>query len=169
MKANIGEIFLVASEKGLQGVLWKRQAAPMAASLDGDEPAIRILKRSVRELEEYFEGARKNFELPLDVIGTEFQRKVWEQLTFIPYGKTASYADIANRLGNPNAVRAVGAANGKNPLSIVVPCHRVIASNGALTGYAGGLEIKTALLLLERNGRERNVGDAGIEPATSTV
>jgi methylated-DNA-[protein]-cysteine S-methyltransferase len=100
-------------------------------------------------LKEYFDGTRRHFDLPLGPRGTEFQLRVWEALTQIPYGQTRSYRDIALAIGKPTAVRAVGAANGRNPLPIVVPCHRVIGSDGSLTGFAGGLEAKTRLLQLE--------------------
>jgi methylated-DNA-[protein]-cysteine S-methyltransferase len=102
-----------------------------------------------RQLAEYFAGKRSQFELPLEPRGTEFQKKVWASLRTIPFGKTKSYAEIASAIGSPRACRAVGAANGKNPLSIVIPCHRVIGANGALTGFGGGLETKAKLLALE--------------------
>jgi methylated-DNA-[protein]-cysteine S-methyltransferase len=102
-----------------------------------------------RQLVEYFEGERKSFDLPLRVSGTEFQIRVLEELQRIPYGETLSYSDIAERIGNPKAVRAVGAANGRNPIPIVIPCHRVIGSSGDLTGFGGGLDTKEALLRLE--------------------
>lgn len=110
-----------------------------------------IIREACRQLEEYFAGNRKNFDLPLDLQGTDFQRKVWAQLQQIPYGTTISYAQLAKAVDNPKACRAVGSANGKNPVAIVVPCHRVIASDGSPGGYAYGLEIKNQLLLLEKN------------------
>lgn len=102
-----------------------------------------------KQLEEYFNGERRDFYLPLAPSGTEFQKLVWSELAKIPFGQTQSYQDIANAIGKPKAMRAVGAANGKNPISIIVPCHRVIGKNGTLTGYAGGLERKAWLLKLE--------------------
>ena len=150
MKSKIGPFYFVASGKGLQGVLWKKHPAPMATSLKGVDPAIRILSRSVRQFEEYLRGKRKKFTLPFDVVGTPFQKKVWKELANIPYGETRSYKDIARRIKNPKAVRAVGTANSKNPLCIFVPCHRVIAHDGSLGGYAGGLRMKTKLLKLEQ-------------------
>lgn len=102
--------------------------------------------RCKQQLQEYFDGKRQAFDLPLDQQGTDFQRSIWMQLMHIPFGRTVSYQDIASTINNPKAVRAVGAANGKNPVPIIVPCHRVIGSNGALTGYAGGLERKAWLL-----------------------
>jgi len=150
LNSPIGKLYLVASSEALKAVHWKKQAVPMASSLKGSDPAIRILAQAVCELEEYFAGRRQKFEVPLDSQGTEFQKKVWSQLRKIPYGKTCSYQDIAKKLKNDKAVRAVGTANGRNPLSIIVPCHRVISSSGALGGYAGGLSIKTQLLELEK-------------------
>ncbi|MDR1167528.1 MAG: methylated-DNA--[protein]-cysteine S-methyltransferase [Heliobacteriaceae bacterium] len=111
-----------------------------------------LIKKAGIQLAEYFEGKRKSFDLPLNPSGTDFQKKVWRLLCKIPYGKTASYKETAAAAGNPNASRAVGGANNKNPIMIVIPCHRVIGSNGALTGYAGGLDMKQKLLDLEKNG-----------------
>jgi len=110
-----------------------------------DEP----FRRVKRELKEYFAGERRRFEVPLEPAGTEFQRQVWQALTDIPYGETCSYREIAEIIGNPKAVRAVGAANGANPIPIIVPCHRVIGSDGSLTGFGGGLDAKRYLLDLE--------------------
>jgi methylated-DNA-[protein]-cysteine S-methyltransferase len=101
------------------------------------------------QLEQYFAGERTDFDLELDPVGTPFERRVWDELRTIPYGETASYAEIARRIGRPSACRAVGRANGRNPIAVVVPCHRVIGSDGSLTGYAGGVEMKRALLDLE--------------------
>jgi methylated-DNA-[protein]-cysteine S-methyltransferase len=114
---------------------WIENAAPFAAAC--------------AQLKEYFAGKRKHFDLPLKLNGTEFQLQVLDELQRIPYGETTSYGDIANRIGRPKAVRAVGAANGRNPIPIIVPCHRVIGSNGSLTGFGGGLGTKQALLRLE--------------------
>lgn len=108
-------------------------------------------ERKLKQLGEYFEGVREKFDLPFDVQGTPFQMQVWNQLSKIPYGETCSYRDIARKIKNAKAVRAVGTANGRNPLSIIVPCHRVIASNGSLGGYAGGVKLKTKLLSFEKN------------------
>jgi methylated-DNA-[protein]-cysteine S-methyltransferase len=113
-------------------------------------PARAVLDRTATQLAEYFAGTRTAFELPLDVDGTEFQRRVWDALTRIPYGVTRSYGQVAAEIGRPGASRAVGLANGRNPVSIVVPCHRVIGAGGALTGYGGGLERKAALLAFEQ-------------------
>ncbi|MDO4260422.1 MAG: methylated-DNA--[protein]-cysteine S-methyltransferase [Actinomycetaceae bacterium] len=111
--------------------------------------AIDLLTATAAQLAEYFAGERRDFQIPLDPIGTDFQCQVWQGLQQIPYGQTWSYADLARHIGNPKAVRAVGAANGRNPISIVVPCHRVIAADGTLGGYGGGLQRKTTLLRIE--------------------
>jgi methylated-DNA-[protein]-cysteine S-methyltransferase len=116
------------------------------ATENADHP---ILKATATQLGEYFAGTRMTFDLPLHPHGTDFQRAVWQQLSAIPHGETRSYADIARALGQPTATRAVGAANGRNPLSIVVPCHRVVGSTGALTGFAGGIAAKRWLLAHE--------------------
>lgn len=115
----------------------------------GDSASDPTLSAAARQLDEYFAGRRRSFELPLAAQGTDFQRQVWQALAEIPYGELRSYRDIARGIGRDKAVRAVGAANGRNPLPIVVPCHRVIGSNGTLTGFAGGLEVKRQLLQLE--------------------
>ena len=110
----------------------------------------RILKETIRQLRAYFSGKLEQFDLPLAPEGTPFQLEVWRRLCEIPYGETISYGELARRIGNPNASRAVGLANGSNPIAIIIPCHRVIGSNGKLTGYGGGLPIKEKLLALER-------------------
>ena len=112
-------------------------------------PSCPVLEQAAGELTEYFSGARREFSVPLAPLGTPFRQSVWAELRAIPYGKTATYADIAARLGKPNACRAVGNANNHNPLPILIPCHRVIGKNGSLTRYAGGLTVKEALLHLE--------------------
>ena len=109
-----------------------------------------VLHETARQLTEYFAGVRREFSIPLKLDGTEFQRSVWTALRSVPYGSTAAYGDIAARIGNPRACRAVGSANNRNPIAIIVPCHRVVGVNGKLTGYAGGLPIKEFLLALER-------------------
>jgi methylated-DNA-[protein]-cysteine S-methyltransferase len=115
------------------------------AQRDGVE-SCPVVEEAIRQLEEYFAQERRDFDLPLEMDGTAFQRRVWQQLMNVPYGKTATYMDIANGLDNPKAIRAVGAANGQNPISIIVPCHRIIGSNGKLIGYGGGLWCKEWLL-----------------------
>ena len=143
----VGKLTLVASDAGLAAILWENDD-PNRVRLG--EPIPRddhpMLIEAERQLREYFDGRRTKFDLQLDFTGTEFQKRVWSALLTIPYGETRSYAQIARQIGRPEAVRAVGAANGKNPLSIVAPCHRVIGSSGALTGFAGGLETKAFLL-----------------------
>jgi methylated-DNA-[protein]-cysteine S-methyltransferase len=155
MKSPVGKLKLVASSEALVAVLWE-QEPPKRVKLDkmNLDPQHPILIEAERQISEYFAGERIRFDLPLQLDGTEFQKKVWQALREIPFGKTKSYQDLARAVGSPEASRAVGAANGKNPLSIVVPCHRVVAANGALTGFAGGLETKAALLALE----EKNSG-----------
>lgn len=152
MDSKIGRLYLAASPKGLQALYWDKLDVPMAESLNGDEPAIRILAKTVKQLEEYFAGARRDFDIPFDVTGTNFQKMVWGELSRIPYGQTISYKDLARKIKNDKAVRAVGTANGRNPISIIVPCHRVIAADGTLGGYGGGLNNKTILLELEKQG-----------------
>lgn len=146
----VGELTLVATDKGLSAILWKNEGAQRVPlkpiSLNDQHP---ILCEAERQLREYFAGERQQFDMPYDTVGTEFQKKVWQALLTIPFGETRSYLQIAEQIGNPKAVRAVGAANGKNPLSIMAPCHRVIGSNGKLTGFAGGLSVKAFLLELE--------------------
>jgi len=151
MKSKIGPMYLVASDKGLHGVFWKETKAPYR-NKQHQGRAVEILNETQIQLEQYLDGKRKSFDLPLDVQGTSFQKQVWNELSKIPYGKTYSYSDIAKKIKNDKAVRAVGTANGRNPLSLIVPCHRVIAADGTLGGYAGGLFIKEKLLHLEQTG-----------------
>jgi methylated-DNA-[protein]-cysteine S-methyltransferase len=150
----VGKLKLIASDKGLVAILWEddnpRRVKVGALVENQNHP---ILVETERQLREYFEGRRKSFSLKLDLRGTKFQNDVWEVLRGIPFGETRSYGQLARQLGNPQAVRAVGAANGRNPISIVVPCHRVIGASGKLTGFAGGLETKAHLLELERDAK----------------
>jgi len=134
-----------ASGHGLDG--WLRRRAPDARCEPGDE----LVRAAATQILEYLEGQRTEFDLPLDLRGTPFQRRVWDELLEIPYGETRSYKEIAGAVGRPRALRAVGNANGANPVSLVVPCHRVIASGGKLGGYAGGLSLKARLLAMERS------------------
>ena len=146
----VGALKLVASELGLAAILWPNddpQRVRFGALVESPEHP--VFAAAERQLGEYFAGTRKVFSLSLDFAGTEFQRSVWAALLTIPYGETRSYGDIARQIGKPAAVRAVGAANGRNPLSIVAPCHRVVGSTGKLTGFAGGLGTKAYLLALE--------------------
>lgn len=154
MKSPVGELKLVASDKGLAAVLWEnddpRRVRLSPLRRDDNHP---VLREAERQLAAYFAGKRRVFELPLDAAGTPFQRGVWGELLKIPFGETRSYGQLARQLGNPRASRAVGAANGKNPLSIIAPCHRVIGGNGALTGFAGGLACKEWLLKHEHGAK----------------
>jgi methylated-DNA-[protein]-cysteine S-methyltransferase len=159
MPSPVGLLTLVASEKGLAAILWENddpdrvQLGPLEE--DKKHP---VLMETERQLKAYFAGTLDRFSLQLDFTGTDFQKKVWKALTTIPFGETRSYAEIAKQIGNPSAVRAVGAANGKNPISIVAPCHRVIGSNGKLTGFAGGLEAKAYLLGIEAKDKIPTLG-----------
>jgi methylated-DNA-[protein]-cysteine S-methyltransferase len=160
MSSPVGELTLVANESALAAILWENDK-PTRVRLGPmrEIASAPILNETEQQLNEYFAGTRTRFELALNFVGTEFQRKVWAALLTIPFGETRSYSDIALQIGNANAVRAVGAANGKNPISIVAPCHRVIGKSGDLTGFAGGVETKKILLDLERRilGKERLV------------
>jgi len=155
MDSPVGKLKIVASEKGLVAILWENDK-PTRVRLGElvEEPKQKVLVETERQLNEYFAGKRKAFDLPLDMRGTQFQKDVWEALLAIPFGETRSYGELAKKLGSPAASRAVGAANGRNPISIVVPCHRVIGASGKLTGFAGGLETKARLLELE-NGEKK--------------
>ena len=144
-----GRLWLTASEKGLKGVCWSRLDVPAAGEAKNSKKERALLKKAAAQLQQYFSGRRKKFELPLDMEGTSFQKAVWRALINIGHGRTLSYKDVAARIGRPRAVRAVGSANGKNPLCVIVPCHRVIASDGSIGGYSGGLRIKRDLLRLE--------------------
>ncbi|RSN24641.1 cysteine methyltransferase [Amycolatopsis sp. WAC 04169] len=147
------KLTLVADGERLCGVYMVQQRhRPAQESFGHPDPGAPVFVDTEKQLKEYFAGQRKEFDLPLSFGGTEFQRMVWEGLLGIPYGETVSYGQLADRLGRPTASRAVGLANGKNPISIIVPCHRVIGSNGDLTGYGGGVERKRHLLDFERGG-----------------
>ena len=155
MASPVGELTLGASTQGLRAILWaeEREGRVRLPERQGD-PAHILLVAAMRQLSEYFAGDRRVFDLPLDPEGTAFQKAVWTGLNAIPYGETRSYAALAAAIGRPGASRAVGAANGRNPLSIVTPCHRVIGANGTLTGFAGGLAVKQWLLAHERGERQ---------------
>ena len=146
----IGMLKLVANENRLAAILWEAEKdgrvrlGPMT-----EDPKRPILIKAARQLREYFSGQRTHFDLELDFSGTDFQKKVWEALLGIPFGETRTYAELAEQLGNAKAARAVGAANGKNPIAVVTPCHRVIGTQGELTGFAGGLNAKQTLLSIE--------------------
>jgi methylated-DNA-[protein]-cysteine S-methyltransferase len=145
----LGPVLIARTGQGLAGVWFEGQKDHPGTLAAPQRPADPLLVRAVAQLEAYFAGHQRVFDLPLDLHGTPFQRSVWLALLRIPAGLTRSYGEIAREIGAPNAVRAVGAAVGKNPVSVVVPCHRVIGGNGSLTGYAGGIERKKALLALE--------------------
>ncbi len=153
-QSPLGTIIIAATRKGLAGLWFEGQrhlpqelAGPAVWPADPDHP---VLKKVSQQLTEYFAGGRTQFDVPLDLAhGTAFQQSVWQALLAIPQGGTTSYSEVSARIGKPAAVRAVGAAVGRNPVSIIVPCHRVMGANGALTGYAGGLDRKSALLKLE--------------------
>lgn len=144
LDSPLGRLRLLSDGKALKRIEFENRQ-----DSDGREQSDPVLDEAARQLREYFAGEREAFSLPLAPDGTEFQRQVWSALEGIPYGESRSYQDIADQVGNRKAVRAVGAANGRNPIPIVVPCHRVIGSNGKLTGFAGGLELKQQLLSLE--------------------
>jgi methylated-DNA-[protein]-cysteine S-methyltransferase len=158
IESPVGKLKLVTSDKGLAAVMWDddrphrvRLGEPIPESTSEAE-SHPVLVQTERQLNEYFAGKRKEFSVPLDIRGTPFQKHVWEALLGIPFGETRSYGQLAKQLGNPQVTRAVGAANGRNPISIIVPCHRVIGSSGKLTGFGGGLETKASLLRLEKEG-----------------
>lgn len=151
VESPVGELRLVASAVGLCAVLWSEDTAarvPVAAELEYAERAddVPVLNDAADQLDEYFAGTRQTFDVPLDLRGTGFQQKAWRALKVIPFGETRTYAEQAQAIGRPKAVRAIGAANGRNPLSIILPCHRVVGSDGSLTGFAAGLDAKRFLL-----------------------
>ena len=152
MPSPVGVLTLVASDAGLTAILWENDRpgrVPLGALEEApDHP---VLAETERQLDGYFAGRRTRFDVPLDFRGTDFQKSVWAALLTIPFGETRSYGAIARQIGRPSASRAVGAANGRNPISIIAPCHRVIGTNGALTGFAGGLAAKELLLGIERS------------------
>ena len=152
----VGELTLVASERGLAAILWEDDD-PRRLRLEPqrEDPNNDILVEAERQLKSYFDGTLRGFSVPLDFVGTEFQTSVWKALLKIPFGQTRTYTQIAKQIGRPTAARAVGGASGKNPISIMAPCHRVVGANGDLTGFAGGLGTKELLLNLERDGGER--------------
>ena len=154
MPSPVGQLTLVARDGKLSAILWETERANRVRLGElheaNDSP---VLLEAQRQLQEYFAGTRNQFTLELDFTGTDFQKQVWQALLTIPFGETRSYSQIAQQIGNPKAVRAVGAANGRNPISIIAPCHRVIGASGELTGFAGGLQAKQYLLALEGTGQ----------------
>lgn len=149
MKSPVGDITLIADENSLCAIYWPNQKPDNSKFPDLEKKNSKVLRLAAKQLGDYFKGKRIEFDLPLRPVGTDFQEQVWKALTKIGYGDTVSYANIANKIKNPKAVRAVGAAIGRNPISIIIPCHRVIGSNGKLAGFAGGLSTKEFLLNLE--------------------
>lgn len=151
IQTPVGALRLVANHQGVMALLWEDdnpRRVRLGAPIEDKHHA--ILLEGEHQLQEYFGGKRQTFTLPLAPVGTVFQKKVWAALQTIPFGETRSYGQIAEHIGHPTAVRAVGGANGRNPISIIVPCHRVIGANGKLTGFAGGLKTKAYLLNLEK-------------------
>lgn len=151
LKSPFGRVLVAGDGDSLQWLSFTRgrqKATSLSEWTEDNRDA--LLREAGRELAAYFAGKRERFELPLEPQGTEFQKRVWKKLVSIPYGKTLSYGELARRIGRPEAPRAVGAANGQNPISVIIPCHRLIGKNGDLTGYGGGLDMKRGLLELER-------------------
>lgn len=153
MASPVGPLTLIASDNGLRAVLWEQEAENRVriGEIDGgsDDPN-GVLRAAVEQLGEYFAGSRSTFDLPLDPVGSDFQRSAWDALRRIPFAETVSYGEQARRMGDARKARAVGAANGRNPISIIVPCHRVVGADGSLTGFAAGVETKAWLLDHER-------------------
>ncbi|MEO6264143.1 MAG: methylated-DNA--[protein]-cysteine S-methyltransferase [Luteimonas sp.] len=154
MYSPVGPLLLAADDEGLCLIEFDSPRHPATRGSDWREGDNAVLRDTRTQLDEYFAGTRRGFDLPLAPRGTGFQREVWQALQRIPYGETISYAELATRIGKPSAMRAVGGANGRNPLPIVVPCHRVIGADGSLTGFGGGLPTKRFLLQLEGALRE---------------
>ena len=150
MASALGPLYLVASAAGLHGLYWQAQPLPLVTTADTAEQ--QVFAATQQQVREYLMGTRRTFDINLLAEGGVFQKSVWAELATIPYGTTISYKALAARVNNLNAYRAVGAANGRNPLCIIVPCHRVIAANGKLGGYAGGIFAKEQLLTLEKTG-----------------
>ena len=150
-ESPVGALTILAGENGIQAIKFGKDEKVKSTG-----KASEMTRRAVKELEEYFQGKRKEFTVPCVPEGTDFQKRVWEALTRIPYGVTRTYKEIAVEIGNSRASRAVGMANHKNPVPIIIPCHRVIGSDGRLTGYAGGLGVKEFLLNLERENCDEN-------------
>ena len=166
VSSPVGRLKLVATDSALAGVLWETErAGRVRVDIEMEDRVHPVLVETEHQLDEYLHGRRQTFTLALDVAGTEFQRSVWNALLTIPVGETRTYEQIARQIGRPTAMRAVGAANGRNPISIVVPCHRVIGSTGDLTGFAGGLDAKAFLLTLEAKAYVRTLEGGSVRPA----
>jgi len=146
----IGQLLIAGDEEAIHLIGFMKNGQPQRPQAGWTGSMNGLLAEAVRQLREYFAGSRQDFDLPLAPKGTDFQRKVWRTLQEIPYGETISYGELAKRVGNPKASRAVGSANGKNRIPIVIPCHRVIAGDGGLGGFGGGLSVKEKLLAIER-------------------
>lgn len=156
VESPVGSLTVVASRAGIRAILWPDDGlrrVPLAHVVEEGDGLDPVLSETARQLAQYFDGERRAFDLPLDPAGTEFQHQAWQALRTIPFGTTVSYAEQAERMGDRRKARAVGAANGRNPISIIVPCHRVVGANGSLTGFAGGIDAKRWLL-----GHELRVG-----------
>ncbi len=173
LPSPVGDLTMVASDIGIAALLWEGDD-PRRVRIDRGEqaPDHPLLLEASRQLRAYFSGRLTRFDLPLDFIGTDFQKKIWSALLQIPFGEVRSYGAIAAAIGSPSASRAVGAANGRNPISIIAPCHRVIGGTGALTGFAGGLEAKRYLLdheqaVLRKEGKWRTQEDSNLWPLPS--
>jgi methylated-DNA-[protein]-cysteine S-methyltransferase len=153
---TLGDLLLVATASHLMGVYFSNQYNGPKLSADWKlDPAQSILRQAGRELHEYLAGKRTSFSVPISFGGTGFQHEIWKQIARIPFGETITYTELAHRAGAPRATRAAGTATGRNPLGIIVPCHRVVGKNGAMCGYAGGLDRKKSLLKIEMRTRER--------------
>ena len=164
MQSPVGKLKLVASDTAMVAILWENDSprrVRLTEVVQNDRHP--VLVETECQLREYFSGKRKTFSIHLDLRGTRFQKSVWDALLAIPFGETRSYGQLAKQLGNPRATRAVGAANGRNPVSIIVPCHRVIGSSGKLTGFAGGLDVKARLLSLEKRGTSCDSSHGGFD------
>ncbi len=156
-ESPIGPLLIAGDAQAVTRISFPKDGRAVRPEAEWTESAKGPVGEAIRQLREYFSGRRRDFDLPLAPEGTEFQQSVWRRLQEIPYGATISYGELAKRVGNANASRAVGAANGKNPLPIVVPCHRVIGANGKLVGFGGGLPIKQALLEIEMKAQTKGM------------
>ena len=166
VNSPIGKLKLIATDRALAAVLWETERmGRVRVDTQQENKTHPVLVETEHQLDEYMRGRRQAFTLALDFAGTEFQRSVWNALLTIPFGETRTYEQIARQIGRPTAMRAVGAANGRNPISIVVPCHRVIGSTGDLTGFAGGLDAKAFLLTLEAKAYVRTLEGGSVRPA----
>ncbi len=162
LESPIGKLLIAGDSESVRQINFAKNGKPSKPEPDWQESSRGPVAQAARQLREYFAGSRQDFDLPLAPEGTEFQRQVWRRLQEIPYGETISYGELARRIGNPKASRAVGAANGQNPIPIVIPCHRVIGANGKLTGFGGGLPTKEALLALEARQLSLAAADGGL-------